>query len=176
MIPLIIIIDYGPLWILKYAYVMLFSPASRLSLVFFQITSKALAVESLIWSLNDLLRGAFTGWCIMQIDHTSRVKCCSLAPGKRAFFARGSVWISLRQAGRLLLYIICHQPCGAFPWRVRHCSSHCGCRKLRLQPAYWKAAKILHLEQFTNELTIQSFRFGALFVDIYRILASCLIK
>lgn len=81
MIPVITIIDYSPLQILKHAYVMSFSPASRLSLVFFQITSKALAVESLIWSLNDLLRGAFTGWCIMQIDHTSRVEW--LYPGLR---------------------------------------------------------------------------------------------
>lgn len=129
MIPLITVTDLDPLWIKKYLFVMSSSPASLLSLVFFQITSKALAVESLIWSLNDLLRGAFTGWCIMQIDHTSRSNGCSLAPGKRAFSARGSVWISLCQAGRLLLYIICHQPCGAFPWRVRHCSSHCGCRK-----------------------------------------------
>ena len=33
---------------LKYDHAMSFSPASRLSLVFFQITSKALAVESLM--------------------------------------------------------------------------------------------------------------------------------
>lgn len=65
------------------------SPASRLSRVFFQITSKALAVESLMWSLNDLLRGAFAGWFIMQIDHTSRGKWLQLGPRKKGILCPG---------------------------------------------------------------------------------------
>lgn len=104
------------------------SPASRLSRVFFQITSKALAVESLMWSLNDLLRGPFATWFIMQIDHTSIGKRLQLGPRKKGILCPG-ICLNLHQAGRLLLHIICRQPRAAFPWRVRHCSSHCGCRK-----------------------------------------------
>lgn len=60
------------------------SPASRLSLVFFQMTSRALAVESLMWSLKDLRRGARRGRAITwALGSPIRSQTLSAQPGRR---------------------------------------------------------------------------------------------
>lgn len=82
--------------------------------------------------------------------------------------------------GRSLLCKISRQLCGALSFKTQALqfslrtqeSSDCRQPTGKLP----KSELLLHLERLTNELTIHSFRFGALFVDIYMILASCLIK
>lgn len=120
------------------------SPASRLSLVFFQITSRALAVESRMWSLKDLRRGARRGRAIagasgspmhppgLSAALAPRPSCC--APPAAGLPGGGG-------------------SAGPAPSGPRHRRPHCGpgsagCRRPPGQPP---ARGLPHLERLTNE-------------------------
>lgn len=178
------------------------SPASLLSLVFFQITSRALAVESRMWSLKDLRRGARWGRAITwasgspipekdseqpwRHDHSAqllllqtscrgcRLRLCQAA-GLRARRARGHGRVPERGQGPGRA---ASEPCAVRSPALR-LALRLGVR--RLQAASWKAAKrklarLPHLERLTNEPTTHSRSSRAAFVAIEMILASCVIQ
>lgn len=104
------------------------SPASRLSRVFFQIASSALAVESLMWSLKDLRSGPLRGRAITWPSGSPiypRVTSGG-SPGPSFFPGR---------SGR------------------RHCGWRCGLGT-RLQAASWRVAQRAprrpHLERLSR--------------------------
>lgn len=99
------------------------SPASRLSLVFFQIASRALAVESRMWSLKDLRRGALRGWAITRASAPLITrKGLQRSPGAATILSSCCRWLSPARGG-------------AARSGRRHCGSRCGpgsagCRRL----------------------------------------------
>lgn len=155
------------------------SPASLLSLVFFQITSRALAVESRMWSLKDLRRGARWGraitwasrspipakdfsaalaprpFCSAPVtDVLPRLPAAALPGGGAACTPCPGTWTGTRTgSGRAA-----SEPC-AFRSPALRLALRPGVR--RLQAASWTAAKrklvrLPHLERLTNEPTTHS--------------------
>lgn len=176
MIRLITIIDYSPLWILTHAYFnALLTCQTSVSCVFpDNIQGSSSGVPDMITERSS--QRGFRG-VIHNADRSLIRRWTAAAwPQEKGHPLPWALseFLSSRQAGYFMEFVVSPTELSLEESGIAVLTADA--EKLRLQPAYWKAAKILHLEQFTNELTIQSFRFGALFVDIYRILASCLIK
>lgn len=119
------------------------SPASLLSLVFFQIASRALAVESRMWSLKDLRRGALRGRASARASGSPiSAKEFSAALVPRPFLSPAAescagCGLGLCQAARLRARRARGRAArSAAPSAARHCGSPCGreCADCRRPP------------------------------------------
>lgn len=115
----------------------------------FQIVSKALVVEFLIWSLKDLLKGGLTEWWSIMPDRKKKNLTSTILKQARPCEKGIFVWWCCclldnfcQRCGFMTWGEVCRQLC--FLSRLERCGSpHCRYREAeRLQAICWQAAKL----------------------------------